>query len=281
MNTRLACIAVCFALTTGEAALGGVTLTINSDESAKRQTRMFIEGSKIRIESDAGEGSSSIAIFDGDAQKLISINPTKKTYSEITQQSMKSMQVEAKRQLDQALAKMTPEQKKQMEQAMAKMNPEQRKQMENMMSGHPLGSQEKQEKKPEPKMSWEPAGGSQTVAGYPCKGMKVMVDGKVSGTGCYIPWGAGAIEKSDLIPLEKMSEFFGGIAGGQARGSIGKHLAQLDKLPGFPGMWDDASSGGKSKAKQTLTSIKRGSISADKFQAPAGYKLEKIGMGEH
>jgi len=61
MNTRLACIAVCFALTTGEAALGGVTLTISSDESTKRQTTMFIEGSKIRIESDSGE-SHSIAI---------------------------------------------------------------------------------------------------------------------------------------------------------------------------------------------------------------------------
>ena len=281
MNTRLACTAVCFALTTGEAALGGVTLTMNSDETTKRQTTMFIEGSKIRIESDAGEGSSSIAIFDGDAQKLIAINPAKKTYSEMTQESMKSMQVQAKRQLDQALAKMTPEQKKQMEQAMAQMNPEQRKQMENMMSGHALDSQDKAEKKPDPKISWEPAAGNQTIAGYPCKGFKVMVDGKLSGTGCYIAWGAGAIAKSDLVPLEKMSEFFGGIAGGRARGSIGQHLAQLDKLPGFPGMWEDASSGGKSKGKQTLTSIKRGSISADKFQAPGGYKLEKMGMGEH
>jgi len=212
---------------------------------------------------------------------MITIDPANKTYSEITQQSMKSMQTEAKRQLDQALAKMTPEQKKQMEQAMAQMSPEQRKQMENMMSGHALASQDKSEKKPEPKMSWEPAGGSQTVAGFPCKGMKVMVDGKPSGTGCYIAWGAGAIEKSDLVPLEKMSEFFGGMATGQTRGSIGKHLAQLDKLPGFPGKWEDASSGGKTKAKQTLTSIKRGSVSADKFQAPAGYKLEKIGMGQH
>jgi len=278
MNTRLACIAVCFALTTGEAAFGGVTLTINSDETTKRQTTMFIEGNKIRIESGSGEGSS-IAIFDGDAQKLISIDPTKKTYSEMTQETMKSMQVEAKRQMEQAMAKMTPEQKKQMEQAMAQMDPQQRKQMEKMMSGQGSEAKSNPEKKKPPQISWEPAAGNQTVAGYPCRGFKVMVDGKLSGTGCYIAWGAGAIAKSDLVPLEKMSEFFGGIAGGRARGSIGQHLAQLDKLPGFPGMWEDASSGGKSKGKQTLTSIKRGSISADKFQPPAGYKLEKL--GEH
>ncbi len=278
MNTRLACIAVCFALTTGEAAFGGVTLTINSDETTKRQTTMFIEGNKIRIESGAGEGAS-IAVFDGDAQKMIMINPTKKTYSEMTQQSMKAMQVEAKSRMDQALAKMSPEQKKQMEQAMAQMNPEQRKQMENMMSGQSPLSQDKPEKKKEPQVSWEPAGSSQTVAGYPCSGFKVMVDGKLSGTGCYIAWGAGAIVKSDLAPLEKMSEFFSGIAGGYSRGSIGKHLGQLEKLPGFPGVWEDASGGGKSKAKQTLSSVKRGSISADKFQPPPGYKSEKI--GEH
>ena len=278
MNTRLACIAVCFVFTIGEAAFGGVTLTINSDDATKGQHTMFIEGNKIRIETGAGEGSS-IAVFDGDAQKMIVINPTKKTYAEMTQQSMKAMQVEVKSKMDQALAKMSPEQKKQMEQAMGQMNPEQRKQMENMMAGHAVPSQDKPEKKKVPQMSWEPAGGSQTIAGYPCRGFKVMVDGKLSGTGCYIAWGTGAIAKSDLAPLEKMSEFFSGIAGGQTRDTMSQHLAQLDKLPGFPGVWQDASSGGSSRGKQTLSSIKRGSISADKFQPPSGYKLEKL--GEH
>src|SRR5712692_10371135 len=167
MNTRLACIAVCFAVTTGEAALGGVTVTMNEGDTKGQHITFIIEGNKIRIESGSGEGSM-IAIFDGDAQKLISINPAKKTYSEMTQETMKSMQVEAKRQMEQAMAKMTPEQKKQMEQAMAQMDPEQRKQMEKMMSGQGSAAKSKPEKKKEPKISWEPAGGSQTVAGYPC-----------------------------------------------------------------------------------------------------------------
>jgi hypothetical protein len=148
-----------------------------------------------------------------------------------------------------------------------------------MMSGQGSAAKSNPEKKKQPQISWEPAGGSQTVAGYPCRGFKVMVDGKLSGTGCYVAWETGAIAKSDLVPLKKMSDFFTGMSDGQSSGSMGEHLAQMEKLPGFPGVWEDASTGETHKEKQTLTGIKRGSISADKFKAPPGYKLEKL--GEH
>src|SRR5713226_3736142 len=140
------------------------------------------------------------------------------------------LQAQAKGQMDEAMTKMTPDQRKQMAQMMAKLNPEQRKQMEAMMSGHGNAASLGAKKEQGPQLKWEPVGGSQQIAGFPCHGFKLMRDGKTSAEGCYISWDAGAIAKSDLAPMKKMGEFFLSAAGANAGDLIGQQLEQWDKL---------------------------------------------------
>jgi len=155
---------------------------------------------------------------------------------------------------------MTPEQRKQLDEMMAKMPPEQRQRM-GTGTGQPPAKQKEQ-------IKWERTGTKQTVAGYSCEGFREIKDGKVDAEGCYIPWSAGAITKADLAPLKKMEQFMDE-SGAKSPDRRLSTFARLEEGPGFPGMWRPADS--DSKVQQTVTNIKRGSVSSDKFQVPAGY----------
>jgi hypothetical protein len=56
-------------------------------------------------------------------------------------------------------------------------------------------------------------------------------------------------------------------------------LDELRNAPGFPGVWERIGEDGQGHDKSTLTSIKRTSISADKFQAPAGFTKAELPSG--
>jgi hypothetical protein len=170
---------------------------------------------------------------------------------------------------DDAMAKLTPAQRKEMEEAMAKMPPEQRKQVEQMMSGGGAKSTLENKKKAE-NIKWEPTGQKQTVAGFRCDGFKEIREGKLHARGCFIPWSASAMTKGDMVPFAKFQDFFAEFGFTEFSGQA---LIAYEKLPGFPGKWTPAASeGGEGKEEQTLSSLQRGNIPADKFAIPAGYK---------
>jgi len=77
-----------------------------------------------------------------------------------------------------------------------------------------------------------------------------------------------AITKADMAPFKKMEQFIeqAGIKSPDRRLTT---FARLEDGPGFPVVWKPADS--ESKAKQTVTSIKRGTVASEKFQVPAGY----------
>lgn len=239
-------------------AAAGVVVTVHGDDKNDQST-IYIEGNKMRIES--ARGKESLMIYDGDQQKMYVVDPEKKTYSEITPQAIRSATDRVQKQLEDAKAKMTPEQRKQLDEMMSKMTPEQRQ-----MMGKASGQQAAKEKPAD--IKWERTGGKETVAGYPCEGFREIKDGKLDAEGCYIPWGAGAITKADLAPFKKMEEFMSQ-SGTKPPDKRLSSFARLENGPGFPGVWRPADS--ESKAKQTVTSIKRGGISSDRFQVPAGY----------
>src|SRR5262249_16126465 len=129
---------------------------------------------------------------------------------------------------------------------------------------------------PLPRAKWERTGSDQKVAGYSCHGFKEIRDGKTAATGCYIPWGGSTVTQDDIAPLGKMEEFarkagWGGVA---QRG-----LSELRDAPGFPGVWERIGDDGQGRDKTTLTSIKRTSVSADKFQPPAGFTKTDLKSG--
>lgn len=272
MHARPGRFAICATvLITSTAALAGVTLKMEGNRS---QT-IYLQGNKMRIEIGGKPGQESVVIFDGDAQQLITINPADKTYSVMTRDNLSEMS----KKRDEAMAKISPEQRKQMEEALAKMPPEQRKQMEQMMSGSGAARSSKEDKKKsEDNVKWEQTGEKQTVAGYRCEGFKELRDGKVEGQGCYIPWSAGAMNKDDLAPFIKLQEFFAQ-SGIGARELSDQTFTRIAKGPGFPGSWTHVSESGQAERKETLNSVQRGNVSANKFTPPPGYtKTEQPGM---
>ena len=280
MNKRFALLHILVALGLSNAANAGVTVTM-IHKDGKEPSEITVEGNKMRIDSGRGrqEAGHSVMIFDGDAQKMIMVDQEKKTYTEVTRAQLKAFTSEAQRQMQDSMAKLTPEQRQKMDQMMAQMNPEQRKRMQDMM-GQKGGAAPESKKNDAPQRKWETTGSRTTVAGYPCEGFKELRDGKLHGEGCYIPWSAGAITKADFAPMRSLGDFLSeaGIGG---KSAVQKEFLELEKLPGFPGVWAEISEDGKKEPKSTVTSIKRGSISGDKFQPPAGYtKSEKVPWGK-
>ncbi len=246
---------------TPTAAFAGVTLKMEGDF----QHVLYLQGNKMRFEQTAKSvPGETVFIFDGDAMQLITIDPAEKTYSVMTRDTLKEMQ----KMRDEAMAKLKPAQRKEMEEAMAKMPPEQRKQLEQMMTGGSAKSTQENKKKAE-NIKWEPTGQKQTVAGFRCDGFKELREGKLHARGCFIPWSAGGITKSDMAPLANLQDFFAEF--GLTEFSRQAIIA-YEKLPGFPGKWTPASEGGEAQVEETLTSLQRGNVSADKFAIPAGYK---------
>lgn len=275
MNLPIALLAIATLGMTASSAVAGVILTAKGGQrKGNEESTLYFEGNKMRIEG-VGSDQESILIYDGDSQKMIAIEPKKKTFTEMTPESLKAVTSDAQKKMQESMSKMSPEQRKQMDAAMAQMDPEQRKRMQEMMSGR-TPSQDPKSEAAGPPAKWERTGSTQTVAGYPCEGFKQVKKDKVKATGCYIPWNAGALTKADIAPLTKMQEFMAQAGwAGMTRHGV---LEELRTAPGFPGIWENVGDDGKSYDIQTVTSIKRGSVSADKFRPPAGFS--KVDMSQ-
>jgi hypothetical protein len=308
MKSKLGMLGIFSTLVISSSAAAGVTVTIqdtkdkqdtkddqdtnenqankenqaNRDNQGAKKTKgkdknmvLYFEGNKMRIESP--DRKDSAMIYDGDAQKMIVIEPERKSYSEMTPESVKATMDQASKKMQAEMGKMTPEQRKQMDEALANMDPESRKRMEAMMSGKG-GSTPNSPAKTEAKkenVKWEQTGRQQTVAGYRCKGFKELRNGKLEAQGCLIPWDAGALTKADLAPMMKMESFMSQTGwGSSSSGRFG--WKELQEMPGFPGMWSSLGDNGEVESTHTVTSVKRGAISGDKFQPPAGFKKVDI-----
>jgi hypothetical protein len=277
MKVRWGVLAIYSTALIGTSALAGVTVTVQDSKNQKeRPTVLFFDGNKMRIETS--ERKDSAVIYDGDSQKMFVIEPDQKQYAEITPQAVKAQMNEASKKVQENMAKMTPEQRKQMDEALAKMDPESRKRVEAMMSGK--GGSPPEPTKADAKkdnIKWEQTASQQTVAGYRCRGFKEIRNGKPQSQGCFIAWDAGAVTKADLAPMVKMQEFWSQVGWGP--GSSGKFgWTQLQEMPGFPGIWSNLSDNGEVDSEHTVTSVKRGGVSNDKFQPPAGFK--KVDMNQ-
>jgi hypothetical protein len=276
MNLRISLLAIATVGMTASSAVAGVVLTAKGDRKGHEESTLYFEGNKMRIEG-TGSNQDSILIYDGDSQKMTAIEPKKKTFTEMTPESLKAATSDAQKKMQESISKMSPEQRKQMDAAMAQMDPEQRKRMQEMMSGKMPSQDPKADA--EPPAKWERTGTNQTVAGYPCEGFKQVKKGKVKATGCYIPWNAGALTKADIAPLTKMQEFMAQAGwSGMTRHGV---LEELSNAPGFPGIWENVGDDGKPYDNQTLTSIKRGTVSADKFRPPAGFSRVDMSQLTH
>ena len=276
MKFQIALLAAAAVLSSaGDAAAGVVLTTKGSEAKSNEESTIYLEGNKMRVESKKDSDHQTVIIYDGDRQTMITVDPEKKTFTEVTPAKIKALTADAQKKMQEHVSKMTPEQKKQMDAAMAQMPPEQRQRMQEMMAGR-MPSQDSVPAGPPAK--WERTGSEQKVAGYSCQGFKEIKDGKTQATGCFIPWSSSSLTKADIAPLMKMQEF----ATQAGWGAVAQRgLAELANAPGFPGVWERIGDDGQGHDRTTLTSVKRSSVSADKFQPPAGFTKSELPTGQH
>jgi hypothetical protein len=252
-------LALALPLSAPGAARAGLVLKASGREG--QPTQLELEGKRLRTES-AGE-AERIMLFDGEAQRMILLDPVRKT----------------SRTMDEATARQTGDR---LGQQLAKLPPEARRRLQAAAGqGTPAGASSRH------RWSLEAAGGSTTVAGRPCRFYRLVRDGKVDEAGrhhdelCLIPWG-GDLRREDFASWTALGTFFerltaamtSGLGGGAAPGHPGERFfgAWFQDAPGFPGQTVEVDASGKRTVDWELTSIERRSLPADRFAVPGGYR---------
>lgn len=244
MGARLALVLLSAAF----AAQAGLTIRSSSGKDADAPRDVYVDGNRLRM-----ENGKHVFIFDGDKRELIVADTEERTFSVTTEARMKAMGERVRQHLAAAKAQM------------AKLPPAQRKMLEEHQPGHA-----------QQPAQYDRLGQSKRVAGYACEMYRVTwAAGTAPQQGCFIPWG-GKVRKEDLHAFKLFGDFLGQMTAGMGLGDESRRNMFAD-MPGVPALILDEDGA----VKQELKSIEHGSISADKFAAPAGYtRKERSAFGE-
>jgi len=255
--SRLAVLAVVLAapLLASGRAQAGVTLVMQ--RGTDPTSTLYVDGDKMRMENPKSTNERTV-IIDAAAKKMMMIDDTAKTYTEITQADMERF------------GEMMKGMRAQMEERMKNMPPEQRKKMAPMM-GAAGGADAKA-----PELKFEKAGGKKTINGFSCDMYKVLEDGKPKEEDCIAPWSSSILTRADFAGLRKFAEDMAKTMGSMAGAGSKNTFQQFDKYPGFPVSrhpLDPAE-----HEDEVLKSVKRGSIASSMFAIPAGYTKKELPM---
>lgn len=245
-------------------ASAGLIVTAEQDGGGEpaRKSTTYLQGKKLRMEHPReGDAAGRVTVFDGDAHRLLEIDPAARTYRVMTEEQGK----EVSAQLQKMLAQLPPEQRARAEAALAARRAAPAKRHE---------------------LRFEPLGTAEVVAGYPCQRYRVMRDGQRKEEGCFIPWSPRAVTRDDLAAFVEMGHFFEGFAasagGRPARAGTGHWMTdEIAGAPGFPAVLERIEGDGKRTTVHRLVKLERRSVAAELFAAPAGFaEVTKPMLGE-
>jgi hypothetical protein len=120
--------AVCVLTGTLHAASGVLVVEKTTSGASSQTNQIQIEPKRMRAESSGAAGRKQIVVFDATKQILTLIDPTKKTYTEMTKEDMDRLGGQVSAAMEQ------------MKKQMATLPPEQRAQVEAMMKGRGVGA---------------------------------------------------------------------------------------------------------------------------------------------
>lgn len=215
---------------------------------------VYVGHGKLRTDADAG----SSVIMDPAAREMIILQHAQRKYIRMGREQIAQMSGA----LDAAMA--------QMEQAMANMPPEARAQMQGMM-GAALGGAGGQ-----PMVKVVETGRSDTVAGHSCRIYETQMQGRAISETCMggvnVLTGLSAADRATLDGALAMSKE---LAESLSQGPLGSMVDLGPFQAGlFPLRVTDIENGRRSTSE--FAGIDTGSLPADKFAVPAGYREEKI-----
>src|SRR6516162_9099910 len=158
-------------------------LTITTQRGNDPVATLYVEGDHFKADEPKKAEATSV-IVDAKAKKVIMIDATKRTYTEITEEDRKRM----RGQMDAMRA--------QMQERMKNMPPDQRKKMEAMMGPGAMAAADKQTE-----WKFQAMGQKKTINGFACDMYRVTEDGRLIEEDCFSPWSAGVVKKSDFAGI--------------------------------------------------------------------------------
>ncbi|MFQ5780854.1 MAG: hypothetical protein ACE5HN_08760 [Nitrospiria bacterium] len=238
-------------------ASAGLVLRFEAKKSMEEKSHtmtFMLEGEKLRIEDSRG----GIMIFDGDQQKLWTIDLNQKKYSEFTKADAVLIQ------------EMRKKMKLQMEEQMGRLPPEQQMQLREMLKQMDEGNDT-----PPRVLTFEAGGaGRKTDRGFSCRPYRVIEKGKPIEEICFILWEESGFSLGDFRPLDAFGRFLQKMG----TGTSGKNqiFYDLRQAPGIPAHVVVVAPGNQAGHEQVLTALKRKQVPANRFTLPKGFQKEPV-----
>lgn len=222
--------------------------TISGGSVGERNEQMWAVPKKMK---GVTKGTGETFIVRLDKEVFITIDPTEKTYSEMTFAEMEEMMKKVGGEMDSKMAEMQKQ--------LAAMPEEQRKMVEKMMPG--MGAAK------DAKVDVKNTGDKKTISGFSCTKVVVTQDGKDMMT----LWVTKDVSGFDAMRKD-WEEFSKRMMAMNPMG--GKGLGEaFKKIDGFP-IQTEMGQG----ITSTVTKIEKKTATASEFEVPAGYKKVKASM---
>lgn len=235
-------------------AIADTTLTTtNQFGNTSGTDTVHIAGGMVRVDNNQG----GYMLFDSGERTMTMVEPENKSYMVMTEESLRSMGdavQQAMQQLESQMANMPPQQREQM-----------RRMMEERMGGMMGGGQVS---KPEIVNTGE----TKTVAGYDCRVVRIMVDGASTGSACMTDFDTLGIPGEDRKTIEAMMDF--SLALTEQFGDMMPAHVKAMAAEGYPVEYQ--SQAGGTAIQGSLQKVETGSISADLFTVPNGYRKRSL-----
>jgi hypothetical protein len=213
----------------------------------------MLEGEKLRVEDSRG----GILIFDGQQQKLWTINSEQKTYSEVNDADITRIK------------DMREKMKARIEKQMERLPPEQQTELKGMLKQMAQGTAEP----PRALVFKESGTKRKTKDGFSCTPFRVMEKGLPIEEICFIVWDKSEFSLEDFQAFDAYERFLVRI-GANTTGQ-NKIFFDLKQSPGIPAHVAVVSPGNRSGREQVLTLLKRKRIPAKKFTPPQGFQKKE------
>ncbi|HWF65268.1 MAG TPA: hypothetical protein VN685_11700 [Rhizomicrobium sp.] len=259
---------------TGSAMAGVVVTTTHThlDTHQADTANIYVEADKLKVVSP-----DTTMIYRADLNRVWAINAGRRSYVEITPETMQQMAG----QISGAQA--------QMQARLAQLPPEQRAQIEALMASRGLGGAPGARAggpPPKPQIAYAKTGNSKTVGNWRCDFYRKTRNGEQEEDVCLAPIGSVGLSAADFQVLERMSAFIAPITSSPVVPRT-DYLGwdAMNKAVGFQAVPLDTLNyvAGKPDAEDVVTKIERTMIPASTFELPPGLTKQDMagGFGPH
>lgn len=224
---------------------------------AKSQT-LILDADKMRMSTNRGA-----MLYRADTGKMIMINDTSRSYTEISADSLQKMRSAMQAQMQQRLAAM-PE--------------EQRKKIEAMMAAHGAPTGPAMAPETPRVVTYQKSGEARKVGPWICTPFTMLVNDKAESDLCVAKMSDVGLTRDDLQSFinltATMNKQMGGNGGGHRPALASADFEALSKAVGydaFPVQTARHVDGGPGEIESTVESVEHRDVPANTFEVPADY----------